>query len=893
MISLKTRIVFFVTAVIIAISSISVYLVIVYHRGQLEKEFVDRGKTLVVLLSRLAAEGLAVEKMDLINRASYIIKANDVIRVKVYTDIWDVVESYPPDDYENKTDINRAAAYFSNSDAPFYLNYGGTYTFWGKVIYQPYEDFKPITTGFVAIDLSSVRLEKAMDSAIAGHIAAGIFIVIIAVMAVNLLIDKLVLGQVSRLYKSVKEFKKGILPEIQGSYSDDEIGMLTKEFHAMCLALNEKENEIKENMAYLDSILKSSTISIAATDLDFRIKYYNPMAEQIFGYKAEEVIGKTVMEVHTKEKVSNERFERAIDIVKTEGEYRYTVDNMKDGRRRVTDSRVFGIKDNDGNLAGFVLMSTDITDRKEAETRLATQYTITRILVESAGLEETIFRILGAISFSMGWHYAEMWIVDKGSERLRFGGKWCESEGCFQAFDAVSKDMSFAKGEGLPGRVWESEQAAFIHNLTADNNFLRTEAAISDCLVCGFAFPIKSSNEILGVMSFFSKEVYELTDDIKEMFEAIGRQIGGFIERKHTEIEYKVAMQTVMDGFWITDKAGRFLEVNDAYCAMSGYSRSELLKMGIQDVEAVENAEDTKRHIENVIKNGYDRFDSKHRRKDGTIIDLDISVANIQDSDGKLIVFLRDITDRKKADQKFKEYSVELERSNKELEQFAYITSHDLQQPLRVISGFAQLLEKRYKDKLGDEASEFIGYMVQGTERMQRLIKDLLSYSRITTHIKPFKSINSNDVVKLAIMNLQRAIDESGAVIAFENLPMVYADETQMTQLFQNLIDNAIKYRADEKPLIQVSARKSGGEWIFSVADNGIGFDMEQSGRIFNVFQRLHSDSKYEGTGIGLAVCRKIVERHGGRIWADSAKGKGAVFYFSLPFREIDKGEQQ
>lgn len=768
MISLKTKIAFFVTAVILAISSISVYLVIGYHHGQLEEEFIYRGKALVILMSRLASEGLAVEKMDLINRASYIINANDVIRVRVYTDLWDIIESYPPDYNENRTDIDKAAAYFSSSDAPFYLKHGGTYTFWGKVIYQPYENFKPITTGFVAIDFSSVRLEKAMGSLIASHIAAGIFVVIIAVMAVNLLINKLILGQVSNLYRSVKEFKRGSLPEIQGNYSDDEIGMLAREFHAMCFALNEREMALKENAAYIDSILRSSLAAIAATDMDFRIRYYNPAAENIFGYEAKEVIGKTVMEVHTKENVAPERFERAIEIVKNEGEYRYTVEDKKGGRRRVIESMVFGIKDNDGNLVGFVLMSMDVTDKKEAEARLALQYTITRILVESSEIDEAVFRILGTICFSMRWQYGEMWIVDKGSDRLKFGGKWCESEGCFSAFDAATRDMTFGKGEGLPGRVWESGQAAFIHNITADDNFLRTDAAIKDCLCCGFAFPVKSAGAILGVMSFFSRDIYELTDDMKEMFEAIGRQIGGFIERKNMEDRLKL-------------------------------------------------------------------------------------------------------------------YSDELQRSNKELEQFAYIVSHDLQQPLRGISGFAQLLEKRYKDKLTEEASEFISYITQGTDRMQRLITDLLSYSRITTRPMPFKAVDCNDIIKTTMMNLRYAIEESRAVITFERLPIVYADETQMIQLFQNLIGNAIKYRGAEQPLIQVSARRTDGEWIFSVADNGIGFDMEQSSRIFNVFHRLHTDSSYEGTGIGLAVCKKIVERHGGRIWVDSAKGKGSVFYFSLP----------
>jgi signal transduction histidine kinase len=230
-----------------------------------------------------------------------------------------------------------------------------------------------------------------------------------------------------------------------------------------------------------------------------------------------------------------------------------------------------------------------------------------------------------------------------------------------------------------------------------------------------------------------------------------------------------------------------------------------------------------------------------------------------------------------------------LERSNRELEQFAYVASHDLQQPLRGISGFAQLLNMRYKEKLGDEASEFITYIVQGVERMYSLINDLLTYSRITTRQKPFQIFDSAAAVEDALVNLKGLIDETGAVIDFDNLPAIYADDTQIMQVFQNLIGNAIKYRGEGKPLIKISASMNGDEWVFSIADNGIGFEMEQATRIFEMFQRLHSDSSYEGTGIGLAICKKIIERHGGRIWAESQVGKGSVFYFTIPIH-AEKG---
>jgi signal transduction histidine kinase len=225
----------------------------------------------------------------------------------------------------------------------------------------------------------------------------------------------------------------------------------------------------------------------------------------------------------------------------------------------------------------------------------------------------------------------------------------------------------------------------------------------------------------------------------------------------------------------------------------------------------------------------------------------------------------------------------ELERSNSELQNFAYVASHDLQQPLRVITGFAQLLQRRYSDKLEQDGKEFTDYIVQGTKRMQQLINDLLSYSRVTTKARPFEEVDLMAVVKVALDNLQLMIEETAVEVIYSNLPTVKADASQMVQVFQNLIENAIKYRGKDRPKIVITAQRTHSEWLISVEDNGIGFDMAHSERVFQVFQRLHTEEQYEGTGIGLAICKKIVERHGGRIWVQSEIGKGTTFYFTLP----------
>jgi light-regulated signal transduction histidine kinase (bacteriophytochrome) len=269
--------------------------------------------------------------------------------------------------------------------------------------------------------------------------------------------------------------------------------------------------------------------------------------------------------------------------------------------------------------------------------------------------------------------------------------------------------------------------------------------------------------------------------------------------------------------------------------------------------------------------------------------DLEIQVAQrtleLRDANVNLAV---ELDERRRAEQQLNHYTEELARSNAELEQFAYVASHDLQEPLRMVASFTQLLAKRYRSKIDQDADEFIGFAVDGATRMQRLINDLLAYSRVGTRGKPFELIDCNSIFSQARDNLAKAIEDSGAIIFQNHLPLVFADEVQFIQLFQNLVANAIKFRGPEPPQIQVSAEPKGPEWVFAVKDNGIGIAPEHQERIFSIFQRLHQRSEYPGTGIGLAICKKIVERHGGRIWVESQVGAGSTFYFTIP-----EGKQQ
>ena len=259
---------------------------------------------------------------------------------------------------------------------------------------------------------------------------------------------------------------------------------------------------------------------------------------------------------------------------------------------------------------------------------------------------------------------------------------------------------------------------------------------------------------------------------------------------------------------------------------------------------------------------------------------MNVSLATVLASKEELNL---EVEERRRAEDQLKKTLTDLERSNKELEQFAYVASHDLQEPLRMVSSYTQLLAERYGDQLDEKAKKFINYAVDGAVRMQGLIHDLLLFSRVTTRGTEFQPVDSQAALGTAMVSLEEAIRESGALVTNGDLPQVMADQTQLAQVFQNLISNAIKFRGQTQPLIHVSARKEDDHWLFSVKDNGIGIEPRHKEKVFVIFQRLHTREEYPGTGIGLALCERIIKRHGGEIWFDSRLGEGSTFYFTLP----------
>ena len=371
------------------------------------------------------------------------------------------------------------------------------------------------------------------------------------------------------------------------------------------------------------------------------------------------------------------------------------------------------------------------------------------------------------------------------------------------------------------------------------------------------------------------------------VYEDITQQLETQLRLRESEARFRQTFELAASGIGHV-RDGRFVRVNRSLCEIFGYAEGELLGRHVKELSHPEDRDVSDAPRERIRRGEAEsaRFEKRYLRADGAVIWCEVAVALVRDVYGVPqyeVAIFDEVTDRKKAEARLREAHEELKRSNAELEQFAYVASHDLQEPLRMVASYAQLLGRRYEAKLDGDAREFMAYIVDGASRMKQLIEDLLAYSRVGTKGAEFKRVNAEDALKRALFNLRVAIQEAGAVVTNDPLPTLSGDEVQLGQLLQNLMSNALKFRSDSVPRIHIGVTESAKEYTFEVRDNGIGIEPQYYERIFMVFQRLHNKGEYPGTGIGLAICKKVVERHGGRIWVESRPGAGSSFYFTLP----------
>lgn len=357
---------------------------------------------------------------------------------------------------------------------------------------------------------------------------------------------------------------------------------------------------------------------------------------------------------------------------------------------------------------------------------------------------------------------------------------------------------------------------------------------------------------------------------------------------------FRWVVEGAPNGIIVADVSGRIVLVNRKAEELFGYSREEFLGMSVDQLVPVK------------VRGGHELFrrgfishpesrpmgagrDLYALRKDGTEVPVEIGLTPLETPSGLLVVSsLVDITARKNAEMALLRYAADLERSNSELERFASVASHDLQEPLRKIRTFAERLQERTEGQIDDRSADFLGRMIDASQRMQSLIGDLLAFSRITTQANPFQRINLNEIVSAVLVDLEVALEETNGVVQVDPMPLIEADPSQMRQLFQNLIGNALKFRQEgQRAEVHITSRVVHSKDLeVRVKDNGIGFDSIYRHQIFEIFERLHGRGKYAGTGVGLAICRKLVERHGGSIRAESEPGQGASFIVTLPIRQ-------
>ncbi|HEY6239524.1 MAG TPA: PAS domain S-box protein [Burkholderiales bacterium] len=670
-------------------------------------------------------------------------------------------------------------------------------------------------------------------------------------------------------------------------------------------SLSAAGGENAESLRVAREVIEALPIPVFFKARDGKHLGANRAWETYFGVTRESFIGKTVEELfsQTPEIAAKHHAEdEALWISPGTRSYELQVP-VHDGSIRYTLNYKATFTGADGEIAGLIGTIIDITERKRAEQRQEIEHRVTRILSESETIAGAMPGVLAAFCESLGWACGARWSKEPRTGGFRCEETWSIDNPGIKAFLAASRENTYQPGHaGFVRKVLGTGQPVWIADVAAERTFTRGKLAAEAGLRSAFALPIRLGDQVLGAMEFFHRERRLPDDWLLGTGATIGNQVGYFIARTQSEEElrqsearFRSLTALSSDWYWEQDEEFRLTFLSSRFVERTGIDPAPYIgrKRWEQPASNLSEA-DWQRHRSQLERHEpFFDFEMERTGPDGNSVWLSLSGEPVFD-EGKRFRGYRgvgtDITERKRGQAILRAAYEELARSNAELEQFAYVASHDLQEPLRMIGSYTQLLERRYGDKLDQDAHEFMDFIVDGATRMKQLIEDLLAYSRVGTRGKNLQRVQGQAVLERALINLRGAIEQSGAAITHDSLPEVNADDTQLVQLLQNLIANAIKFRKkDEAPRIRVAAEDTGKEWRFSVVDNGIGIEQAYFERIFMVFQRLHTQDEYPGTGIGLAICRKVVERHGGRIWVESTLGEGSKFHFTLP--KIQKGE--
>lgn len=574
----------------------------------------------------------------------------------------------------------------------------------------------------------------------------------------------------------------------------------------------------------------------------------NSQTENIFGYSREELLGQTV------EKLIPDRSkflaERNLKSIST-GLELYAL--RKDGTEFPVEISLSPLKTEDGLLVSSVIR--DITERKQFERDLLKQKKLFQIILDS----------------------------------LADGVIVADNQGRFLVVNKAAQQMTGIDYSEVPIDKWSEQYGLYLsdtHSLYPTQDLPLVQAIHGRTVVETEMF-IRNSHIAQGAWLSVNGAPMAIEDGEIKVGVVVFRDISKHKQTEQKNAQLAAIVESTDDAITGSKVDDTIISWNDAATRMFGYSKDEAICELNSIIIPVDLLEEETAVVKRVMT-GEGRMEHREtvrRTKGGDLIPVSLTISPIKDPSGNVIgisKITRDITESKEAEQIQLVLAEELKRSNAELQQFASVASHDLQEPLRGVAGCLEIIEETYKGKLDEKIDKLIRHAVDGASRMHVLIDDLLSLSRVTTKEMAIQPADLSLVLDSALDNLEVPIKESQAIVTRDALPTLAVDTTQLIQLFQNLISNAIKFRANRQLEIHVGAKRENECWLFFVRDNGIGFKQEYTDRIFLPFKRLHTRDQYPGTGIGLAICKRIVERHGGSIWAESEEGKGATFYFTI-----------
>jgi PAS domain S-box-containing protein len=606
------------------------------------------------------------------------------------------------------------------------------------------------------------------------------------------------------------------------------------------------EEALRQSEERYQILAETAQDSIFIIDRDFKIVYVNQFGAAFLGGRPEQMIGQTMHRRFPPETAIQQA--TSLQKVLQTGQPLLVESHMTMGGNVIwLSTRLTPLRGSDGTVEGVLGLSRDITGSKRAEEELQKAAIFLHLSPAAIG-----------VSTLAEGRYLE---VNEAFERM-FG---------FSRAAVIGRTAADLNFWPLPGErshiVAQLREHGEIYNHAT--RLRRQSGEIFPALLSAVTFEIKGVACQIVLISDVAEK--------KQMEEALQR----------SEELYRTLAEAAQDSIFMVDPHSHMTYINPFGAALLGKTVGEVIGQSLAQLFPAPAADQQQASVNHVFETGealgaetFFPFPGRATWMSTRLIPLHAEDGSVRSVFG----LARDITAQKETQRALERQAQELARSNADLDKFASVASHDLQEPLRMVASYVQLLQHRYQGRLDADADKMIGFAVDGATRMQRLINDLLAYSRVGTHGEQFAPTDLNTTLEAALANLKLAIEESGAQVLPTRLPTVVADAAQITQLLQNLIGNALKFRRPQTPPeIRIAVEPQSQEWLVYVRDNGIGVDPKYAQRIFEIFQRLHSASEYPGTGIGLAICKKIVERHGGRIWVESTSGQGATFYFTLP----------